>query len=352
VRPDFSAVARLLDTARAERAFPAATIEVGGRDGVIWQHATGRLTYADDAAETTIETGFDLASLTKVLATAPLLMQLVASRRVLLSTPVRILSSEWRGSDRHDVTLADLLEHCAGLTSWWDLYTRNNSAREFAHEIGQLPLEYLPRTRSIYSDLGFLLLGFIVAEVGRQPLAAQFDALLGDTGLTFRPPADRRLAMAPTEDDTAWRGRLLVGEVHDENAAALDGVAGHAGLFGSAAAVGAYARLVLQTLGGQTRLGPPWLLRRFLRKSRVPGSSRALAWDTMLPTSSCGTRLSRAAFGHTGFTGTSLWVDPIRDLYVVLLTNRVHPVRPADRHDALRRLRPQVHDAVVSAWEG
>ena len=95
--------------------------------------------------------------------------------------------------------------------------------------------------------------------------------------------------------------------------------------------------------------GAPWLLERFLRTSAVPRSSRALAWDTMLPTSSCGTRLSRSAFGHTGFTGTSLWIDPLRDLYVVLLTNRVHPARPADRDDALRRLRPQVHDAVVTA---
>ncbi len=352
MRPDFSAVARLLGTAQAARAFPAATIEVGRRDGVIWQHATGRLTYAADAAPTTADTNFDLASLTKVIATAPLLMQLIAARRLLLSTPVRALIPEWRGRDRHDVTVIDLLEHCAGLTARRDLYTRNHSAREFAHEIGELPLEYRPRSRSIYSDLGFLLLGFIVAESGQQQLDAQFDRLLGDTGLLFRPPPGRRAGIAPTEDDTTWRGRLLVGEVHDENAAELGGVAGHSGLFGSAPAVGAYARLVLETLFRPTRLGTPWLMQRVLRKSRVPRSSRALAWDTMLPTSSSGTRLSRAAFGHTGFTGTSLWIDPLRDLYVVLLTNRVHPARPADRDDALRRLRPQVHDAVVTALAG
>ena len=347
--PDFSAVADLIDQARATRAFPAATVEVGCRRGVLWQHATGRLTYADDAASATIDTLFDLASLTKVIATAPLLMQLVAARRLLLSTPVRTVIPEGRGADRHDVTLTDLLEHCAGLTPWWDLYKRNHSAREFSHEIAELPLEHPPRARSIYSDLGFLLLGFIVADRGRAPLDAQFDALLGDTGIRFRPPADLRPAIAPTEDDATWRGRLLVGEVHDENAFALGGVAGHAGLFGSAPAVGTYARLVLETLRAPTRLGPPWLMQRFVRRSRVPRSSRALAWDTMLPTSSCGTRLTPAAFGHTGFTGTSLWIDPLRDLYVVLLTNRVHPVRPADRDDALRRLRPQVHDAVASA---
>jgi CubicO group peptidase (beta-lactamase class C family) len=352
VPPDFSSVVALLEEACAARAFPAASIEVGRRRGVVWQHATGRLTYSADSTPATPDTIFDLASLTKVIATAPLLMRLVAARRLLLSAPVRTLLPEWRAGDRHDVTLIDLLEHTAGLTAWWDLFKRNHSAVEFAHEMSELPLEYRPRTRSVYSDLGFLLLGFIVAERGGLPLDIQFEMLLGDTGLLFRPPPERRPKIAPTEEDVTWRGRLLVGEVHDENAAALGGVAGHAGLFGSAPAVGAYARLVLETLRSPTRLGNPWLLRRFLRKSTVPRSSRALAWDTMLPTSSCGTRLSRAAFGHTGFTGTSLWIDPLRDLYVVLLTNRVHPVRPADRDDALRRLRPQVHDAVVTALGG
>jgi len=349
VAADFSAVARLLDDARRTRAFPAGVIEVGRREAVLWRHATGRLTYEDDAPETTTGTIFDLASLTKVIATGPLLMRLVARRSLLLTTAVGSLIPEWRGRDRQAVTVADLLEHSAGLTAWWDLYKRGQTAREYAHEIAELPLEYVPRTRSIYSDLGFLLLGFIVADVGGRPLDAQFDALLGGAGLEFRPPASLRPSIAPTEDDTEWRGRRLVGEVHDENTAALGGVAGQAGLFGAAPAVGTYARLVLDTLRRETELGPPWLLRRFLRRSNVPRSSRALAWDTMRPTSSCGTKLSHEAVGHTGFTGTSLWIDPALDLYVVLLTNRVHPRRPADRPDALARLRPAVHDAVVAA---
>jgi serine-type D-Ala-D-Ala carboxypeptidase len=348
VTADFSNVVRLLDEGRDARAFPAASIEVGTRETIVWQYATGRLTYAPDAAATTPDTIFDLASLTKVIATVPLTMRLVATRRLLLTTRVACLVPEWRGPDRTDVSLVDLLEHCAGLTSWWDLYKRNHTPREFAHEIAELPLEYRPRTRSIYSDLGFMLLGFILADVNG-PLEAQFASLLGDTGLQFRPPVTLRTSIAPTEDDATWRGRLLVGEVQDENTAALGGVAGHAGLFGTAGAVGRYARLVLATFTRSTRLGDPWLMRRFVQRSRVPGSSRALGWDTMLPTSSCGTRLSQAAIGHTGFTGTSLWIDPLRDLYVVLLTNRVHPHRPADRHDALVRLRPAVHDAVVTA---
>ena len=347
--PDFSGVSRLIDEAVAARAFPAATVEVGTHARPLWQHAAGRLTYDDDAAATTPETIFDLASLTKVIATTSLVMRLVERRRLLLDTPVRQLVPAWTAADRAAVTLLDLLEHAAGLTAWWPLYKHGHSLVEFAHLIAELPLECRPRTRSIYSDLGFILLGGVVAERGGAPLDAQFADLLGDTGLAFRPGPSLRAQVAPTEIDVEWRGRLIVGEVHDENAWALSGVAGHAGLFGTAAAVGRFAQLLLQARRAPSRLGPPWLLQRFLRRSAVAGSSRALGWDTMLPTSSCGTRMSAAAIGHTGFTGTSLWIDPTRDLYVVLLTNRVHPTRPVDRRDALARLRPAVHDAVVSA---
>jgi CubicO group peptidase (beta-lactamase class C family) len=347
--PDFSGAARLIDEAAAARAFPAASIEVGTGNRPIWQHAAGRLTYDDDAPATTPDTIFDLASLTKVIATTTLVMRLVGRRRLLLDTPIRQLVPGWTGADRAHVTVLDLLEHSAGLTAWWPLYKHGQTLVEFEHLIAELPLEYGPRTRSIYSDLGFILLGGIVAERGDAPLDAQCDALIGDTGLVFRPGPALRPQVAPTELDAEWRGRLLVGEVHDENAWALGGVAGHAGLFGSAPAVGRFARLVLRSLRSSSGLAVPRLWTRFLRRSRVPGSSRALGWDTMVPTSSCGSLMSAAAVGHTGFTGTSLWIDPLRDLYVVLLTNRVHPRRPVDRRDALARLRPAVHDAVVSA---
>ena len=158
------------------------------------------------------------------------------------------------------------------------------------------------------------------------------------------PPALWRGRIAPTEHDP-WRGRLLIGEVHDENAAALGGIAGHAGLFGTAAAVGAYARHLLQVLDGRTGAVRRGTLEEFVsRRSDVAGSSRALGWDTMLPTSSCGSKMSARAFGHTGFTGTSLWVDPEKNVYVVLLTNRVHPSR---ENEAIKEIRPAVHDAVM-----
>jgi CubicO group peptidase (beta-lactamase class C family) len=142
---------------------------------------------------------------------------------------------------------------------------------------------------------------------------------------------------------------LLTGEVNDENAWALGGAAGHAGLFGTAEAVGVFARAVLRTLAGDRLLALQATLRGFAARTGVPGSSRALGWDTMLPTSSCGTRLSATSIGHTGFTGTSLWIDWERDLYIVLLTNRVHPTRDNER---LRAIRPRLHDAVVAAFDG
>ena len=171
-------------------------------------------------------------------------------------------------------------------------------------------------------------------------LATQFHRLASfftAEPLTFNPPRAWRVRTAPTEVD-AWRGRLLVGEVHDENTWALGGAAGHAGLFGTAAAVGAFARAVLRTIAGEPiARAAPRRCGRSSRRTDVPGSSRALGWDTMLPTSSCGTQLSPTAIGHTGFTGTSLWIDWERDLYVVLLTNRVHPTRT---NEAIRKVRP------------
>jgi CubicO group peptidase (beta-lactamase class C family) len=191
-----------------------------------------------------------------------------------------------------------------------------------------------------------MLLGFILGgDIG---LPASVDAMRiqmrSAEDLQFTPPTKWMPRIAPTEFD-AWRGRPLVGEVHDENAAALQGAAGHAGLFGSAAACGEHARQLLQVLAGRIgALGRATLETFVTRSADVPGSSRALGWDTMLPNSSCGCRLSERAFGHTGFTGTSLWVDPERGVYVVLLTNRVHPTRA---NDAIRHVRPAVHDAVM-----
>ena len=344
----FTPVGRLIDDAVRGRAFPCAAVEVGGSTGPIWSHAAGALSYDDQAEAATTDTVFDLASLTKVLATTTALMRLVDAGAVTLADRVGSRLGEWRGGGREAVTLEDLLEHAGGLTAHLPFFRDHRGRRDYQHAICTLPLEYPPRTRSVYSDLGFILLAFIAADAAGAGLDEQFDDVLSELGiidLRFRPPAAWRARTAPTEVDP-WRGRLLRGEVHDENAWALGGTAGHAGLFGTAPAVGRFARAVLETLRGRPRLARPETLARFVRRGRVAGSSRALGWDTMLVTSSCGRSLSPAAFGHTGFTGTSLWVDPEQDLYVVMLTNRVHPTRT---NEAILQVRPAVHDAVVRA---
>jgi CubicO group peptidase (beta-lactamase class C family) len=342
----FVAARRVLDQAIAERAFPAAVIEVGTAGQILWRQAFGTLTFDIDAAPASDDTIFDLASLTKVIATTPIVMQQAERGVLALEDPASGHIAEWRSDDRADVTLRDLLAHCSGLPVWRPFFRELKGRHAYEAAIAAEPLDYAPRTQSVYSDLDFILLGFIVD--GRVPLAERFALMLSQMEIVeeiqFAPPSLWRARIAPTEQDP-WRGRLLVGEVHDENAAALGGIAGHAGLFGTAAAVGSYARHLLQVLDGRAGVFRRATLEEFVTKrADIPGSSRALGWDTMLPTSSCGTLMSARAFGHTGFTGTSLWIDPEKDVYVVLLTNRVHPTRA---NEAIKHVRPAVHDAVV-----
>ena len=344
----FQAAADVVLQGHVNRAYPAAVVEVGNSEGVLWRQPFGRLSYEPDSAPAQADTIFDLASLTKVLATTTLAMQLLEAGRIALADRVGRWIPEWRGNDREQVTLKSLLTHSSGLTAWLPFYRDCIGRGDFQHAICSLPLEYVPGSQSLYSDLGFILLGFALEDAGGAAFELQsMKALARVTGapLLFNPPPALRPRIAPTERDS-WRGRLLVGEVHDENAWALGGAAGHAGLFGTAQAVGDHARAMLGALkGAATNIASRETIRTFITRSDVPGS-RALGWDTMLPTSSCGTKMSPTAFGHTGFTGTSLWIDPEREVYVVFLTNRVHPTR---ENNAIRQIRPAVHDAVMDA---
>jgi CubicO group peptidase (beta-lactamase class C family) len=355
-RDGVEAARSLLARAVRDRIFPAAVAEVGGSGGSLWHEAFGHLTFDEGAQAAGEGTLFDLASLTKPIATTSVVMQLATSGALDIGEKVAACFTDWRGADREAVTVQDLLEHASGLAARL-VDPPPGGRQEFEHDICVMRLEYAPRTQALYSDLGFILLGFLGADRGRRPLASQFEEIARreipghEDQIGFGASEAARGRTAPTRplDDDARRGRLLVGEVHDTYAAALGGVAGHSGLFGTAVGVGAFARRVLQGARGDRSvpapLSPP-LVAQLTRKSSVPGSSRALGWDTMLPTSSCGTRLSPAAFGHVGFTGTSLWIDPVLDRYFVLLTNRacgggtlaqMRDVRRA-LHDALARL--------------
>jgi CubicO group peptidase (beta-lactamase class C family) len=334
------------------RIFPAAVAEVGDSRGVIWREPFGRLTFDDAAPQAVESTIFDLASLTKPIATTSVVLQLVATGALDIREPVATFFPEWRGTEREQVTVQDLLEHSAGLAARL-LDPPPEGRREFEHDICTMPLEYAPRAKSLYSDLGFILLGFLTADRSGASLDAQFGTVRSRLGLpsslAFGVPAENRASTAPTlplpED---WRrGRVLAGEVHDSYAVALGGVAGHAGLFGTASDVGGFAGQMLRAVRGQHDVPAPLtpdLAARAIVRSNVPASSRALGWDTMLPTSSCGSHLSPAAFGHVGYTGTSLWIDPLADRYFVLLTNRAYGGGSLEQMRVVRRA---FHDALA-----
>jgi CubicO group peptidase (beta-lactamase class C family) len=348
---NFQRAADVVARGQRDRAYPAAVVEVGNATGVLWRQAFGRLDYEPESAAAQDDTIFDLASLTKVLATTTVAMQLVEAGRIALSDPIVRWIPEWRGHDREHVTLSALLTHSSGLTAWLPLYRDYTGRRDFQHAICSLPLEYAPDSQSVYSDLGFMLLAFALEDAGGASFESQSTTLLRritPEPLLFNPPGVLRPRIAPTESDP-WRGRILAGEVHDENCWALGGAAGHAGLFGTAQAVGDFARAMLKALRGEvSNVASRDTVRLVVTRSQIPGS-RALGWDTMRPTSSCGVRLSPTAFGHTGFTGTSLWIDPERETYVILLTNRVNPTR---ENRAIQQIRPALHDAVVEILSG
>jgi CubicO group peptidase (beta-lactamase class C family) len=349
--PAFGAADALLAAAVADSAFPCAVAEVGSSHGSIWQTAHGTLSGDADSPVASPQTVFDLASLTKVLATAPLAMRLVDAGRLGLDERVADRIDRWRGTDREGVTVRDLLSHTSGLPAHAPLYTAHEGRQAFADAICAMPLEYEPRSQATYSDLGFILLGLLLEDAGGRRLDEQMTDVASLTApgrLAFKPPVTWREQVAPTGVDS-WRGRLLAGEVHDGNAWALGGRAGHAGLFGDHAGVGAFARLVLRALrDDDASIARPATMREFSRRREIPNSTRALGWDTMKATSSCGTRMSASAIGHTGFTGTSIWIDWERNLYAVLLSNRVHPTAT---NNAILQVRRAFHDCVVDAWD-
>ncbi len=350
---DFAGAERLLRNAIGVGVAPAIVAEVGTVDGPIWSFAGGRLSIDPESPAATLATIFDLASLTKVIATTTLAMQQADAGVTPLDLAVADALPDWSGNDRAAVTVRDLLRHSSGLTAHLPFYRDHAGRAEFEPAICNLPLEYSPRTQSVYSDLGFILLGFILADrhPDRAGLADQFDRVANTRGwgeIAFRPPVGWRRRVAATEVDP-WRGRTLVGDVHDENAWALGGAAGHAGLFGTAQAVGSFARDILRAFRGNAALASTATFGAFRTRTDVPGSSRALGWDTMRPTSSCGHRLSSRSIGHTGFTGTSLWIDPDAGISIVLLTNRVHPSR---ENEAILQLRPAFHSAVHAEATG
>jgi beta-N-acetylhexosaminidase len=332
-----------------KKAFPGAVVAVGREGALVHMKAYGKRTYEPDALPMTVDTMFDLASLTKVVATTTMAMMMVDEGRLDLDRPVREYFRGFTGGAKDRITVRHLLNHSSGIDWWAPLYKEAHSMPEYLNRIVPMELKYEPGTKSVYTDLGVMMLGDILERVSGTDLNTfvkkrLFEPMkMLDTG--FKPTDALKPRIAPTEFDKDWRKRLVSGEVHDENAAGVGGVAPHAGLFGTAPDLARFATMLLNRgVFENRRYISPSTLTLFSKRAGVPDSSRALGWDTPSENSSAGTLMSKQAFGHTGFTGTSMWMDPETGVFVIVLTNRVHPTRD---NNQIREARPQIADAVM-----
>ncbi len=345
-----------LASAVREGAFPGAAYGVVERGVVRGLGAVGRFTYEDGSPSVEPGTSFDLASVTKVVATTAMAMLLHQRGELQLDMPLGGLLPHFIGGTdqtrRGAVTLRLLLAHASGLPAYEPFFEQCRGAAALQEAVLALPLEHAPGTRTAYSDPGFILLGMALEALVREPLCQwsrrEVFEPLGMTGTRFCPEQPDWPLIPPSEEDTLFRHRRIQGEVQDENCFVLGGVSGHAGLFAPTRDLLAFAESLLRPLQNATEktLFRAETVQLFsARADLVPGSSRALGWDT--PSghpSSSGSRLSRAAFGHLGFAGTSLWIDPVRELGVVLLTNRSFPSRENRR---IQEVRPRFHDTLI-----
>ncbi|MEX2465280.1 MAG: glycoside hydrolase family 3 N-terminal domain-containing protein [Gemmatimonadota bacterium] len=357
----------IVTVALADSAASGAVLAVGRHDRLVHLRGYGALAWGSDRPVTPTSV-FDLASVSKVVGTTTAVMLLVQEGRLDLDAPVISYLPDWARGDvrKRDVTVRDLLVHRAGLTPFRRWFFEIEGVEAYRDAVADDPLERDPREVTLYSDLGPMTLAWIVEEITGQPLDVFLDERvwtpLGMRETMYRPDASLLPRIAATELDTEWRNELVWGRVHDENADAMGGVAGHAGLFSTALDLSVFARMMLNdgvapacVPGGvvgepcpvarpaPVRLLDADLIRRFTSRHDST-SSRALGWDTPEGRSSAGDYFTTSAFGHTGYTGTSLWIDPELDVWVVLLTNRVHPTRENQKHVPLRR---DVHDAVA-----
>jgi len=342
---------------QVDSAFPGAVLAVGRHDTVLLLTAVGHYA-AGDPRPVTTQTIYDLASLTKVIGLTTAVMMLVDSGRIALDAPVQKYVPAFQGAMKERVTIRNLLTHSSGLPAWRRLFAESSTREEALALVDTTALLRQPGDTFVYSDLGAIALTQSVEAVTGQRLDAFLDARvfgpLGMTSTRYLPPESWRARIAPTENDTAFRHRMLHGEVHDENAGRLGGVSGHAGLFSNAPDLARFAQWLLDSrippgrpAGGAGAYLPHDLVVEFTRPQNIPpGSSRALGWDTPSENSSAGTKLGPRAFGHTGFTGTSIWIDPDRDLFIILLSNRVNPTRANTK---ILQVRRRVADLVVDA---
>lgn len=341
-------VARVLREAVKDRAFPGAYAVIGDSRGVLAEGGAGHLDWIASPRPTR-RTIWDLASLTKVVGTTTALAQLVERGAVELDSPVQRYVPEWTGPGKESVTVRHLLTHTSGLPSFRQYDQQTHDKDSLATLLFTTPLEQAPGEKMVYSDIGAFMMGRVVERVSGEPLdqylAAHVFGPLRMRETLFRPSRALRSRIAPVEFDSA-RGGHLRGLPSDERAFYLGGVAAHAGLYSTAADLSRFATMLLR--GGtldSTRVLRPETISQFTAYADSAKSNRALGWQKP-PTAWAGQHMSSRAFGHTGFTGTSIAIDPELDLYIILLSNRVNPTRNTQRYVAVRS---QLADAVVTA---
>lgn len=353
----FPAAHAVLLEAIEEHAFPGAAYGVWLGGEILAIEAAGRFTYAPEAPAVQPGTVFDLASVSKVLATTSMAMLLWERGHLDLEEPVGLRLPEFiRGepldSPRHNVTAQMLLAHSSGLPAYARLFEQWNTASSLLEACLRMPLETLPGTRSVYSDIGFIVLGHLLETIAEESLdkfcrREIFDPLGMDSTIYCPPPSMRR-KIPPTGTADFLRPHVIQGEVHDENCSVLGGVAGHAGLFANASDGLRFARCILNH--GTPVFRSETVSLFTTRQTEPPGGSCALGWDTPSTPSSSGDRFSTHSAGHLGYTGTSLWIDFEKDLAVVLLTNRTFPGKQlCTTFDQIRQVRPRFHNAVLQA---
>jgi serine-type D-Ala-D-Ala carboxypeptidase len=342
---------RVVERGISAGGYPGAAVVVGRKGAAVWEKGFGRMGWTRDAGAVVPErTIYDLASLTKVVGTTTAMMILFDEGKIRLDDQVVKYIPEFTGGGKDAVTLRMLLEHRSGLPAGRDIWRLAHSPEEARAAVIATNLFAAPNQYYEYSDLGADMLGFVVEAVTGATLDKFLDERvftpLGMSDTHFRPDATLRDRIAPTEL-TPPRGYPLRGEVHDENAYALGGVAGHAGLFSTASDLSIFAQMLLNrgSYNG-TRIVADSTVALFTKRS---AGTRALGWDTCGGHGSCGAYLSSSAYGHTGFTGTSLWIDPEREMFVVLLTNRVHAARARRPAKVISDVRADLADAAALA---
>jgi CubicO group peptidase (beta-lactamase class C family) len=340
-------VQQILHEAIAERAFPGAALVVSQRGMIVLESYAGAHTYDPDSVPVAPETIYDLASLTKVLVTTPLCMKLVEEDKLRLGDPLTSVIPEFTGDEGRPerVTFRHLLAHSSGLPAHRKYYEHAHHAEQVLQQVFTTPLEADPGTRAEYSDVGFILLGVAIERL----MGTKLDQLaqreiFAPLGISCSyGPLTHVHHVPPTLEAVDFRNRRICGQVNDENAWVMGGVAGHAGLFGTARDVDAFAQMMLRA---GAPLFTPGTVKLFTTRDTPPaGTSRALGWDTPSQPSQSGKYLSPRSYGHLGYTGTSLWIDPERELAITLLTNRTYPDNTSQK---IKQYRPRIHDAVIA----